>query len=128
MLKENLKYQESFPVLKEHTAKNIQSGGLDVLASPVLISWMEKCAWQSVLPFLEKGTDTVGTFIEMKHLSPTPIGQTVKCTCTLIDIQEKQLTFEIQASDSAGIIGKAIHKRFIINIQSFQKKANLKSS
>ena len=25
----------------------------------------------------------------MKHLSPTTIGQTVKCTCTLIDIQEK---------------------------------------
>ncbi len=128
MLKTGLEYRQSFRIENKHTAKFVQSGGLDVLASPVLISWMEKCAWQSVLPYLEKGTDSVGTFIEMKHLSPTPVGETIECTCILIDIQERQLSFEIQATDSAGVIAKAIHKRFIIDIQSFQKKANLKKT
>ena len=127
MLKTGLIYRENFCVLNEHTAKAMQSGGLDVLASPVLIAWMEKCAWQSVLPDLEQGTDTVGTFIEMQHLSATPVGMTVECVCELTSVQGRELTFEIQAKDEKDIIAKAVHKRFIINTDSFLKKVNLKS-
>ncbi|MBR6675453.1 MAG: hypothetical protein IKL32_06010 [Alphaproteobacteria bacterium] len=68
-----IKYSEKFIVLPEYTAKTLQSGGADVLGTPALIAKMEKCAWQSVLPFMDEGCDTVGTFIEMKHLSASPI-------------------------------------------------------
>lgn len=113
-------------VLPKHTAKAIKSGGLEVLASPVLIGWMEQCAWESVLPFLEQDSDTVGTNIEFKHLSPTPVHMMVECTCTLTHINNRELTFDIQSMDETGLIASATHKRFMINTQTFQTKANSK--
>ena len=126
MLKIGTKNQVELLVLKEHTAKVIQSGGLEVLATPVLIAVMEKCAWQSVQADLEEGTDTVGTAIEMKHLSPTPIGLTVRCESELISVNGRELSFRIEAFDTDGKIGEAIHKRFIVKKDSLQDKANRK--
>ena len=108
------------------TAKFVQSGGMDVLATPVLINLMEKCAWQSVLPYLEENTDTVGTFIEVKHLAPTPIGMKIKCFCKLIEINNRELVFHIEVFDNIEKIAQATHKRFVIQCDKFQKKANEK--
>ena len=126
MLKIGIKNKEELTVSAEHTAKIVQSGGLDVLATPMLIALMEKCAWKSVLNNLEKGTDTVGTFIEVKHFSPTPIGEHVWCQSELISIDNRELTFKIEAFDTHGSIGEALHKRFIVNPERLQEKANQK--
>ncbi|MBR5129855.1 MAG: thioesterase family protein [Alphaproteobacteria bacterium] len=126
MLSIGIKYTIQLSVSSEHTAKTIQSGGLDVLATPTLIGLMEKCTWQSVSPFMENGYDTVGTEITMKHLSPTPIGGLVKCESELISVNGRELTFHITAYDNCSKIGEAIHKRFIIKTLSFQGKATEK--
>lgn len=128
MLTVGIKHTEKLLVSYEHTAKVIQSGGLEVLSTPVLIALMEKCAWQSVLPFMEDECDTVGTNIEMKHLSPTPVDMEVWCESELININDRELTFHINAYDSQDKIGDAIHKRFIINTARFMKKATHKSN
>jgi predicted thioesterase len=128
MLTVGIKHSEKFIVLYEHTAKNIQSGGLEVLATPALIGFMEKCAWQSVLPMMNEGFDTVGISIDMKHLSPTPVDMEVWCESELININDRELTFHINAYDSQDKIGDAIHKRFIINTARFMKKATHKSN
>ena len=122
MLSIGIKHTTQLSVSSEHTAKTIQSGGLEVLATPALIGLMEKCAWQSVLPFMENGCDTVGTEITMKHLAPTPIGGLVKCESELIEINGRELTFKITAYDINNKIGEAIHKRFIIQIDNFINK------
>ncbi len=128
MLNIGLKHTETFTVSNDLTAKTIQSGGLDVLATPALIAMMEKCAWQSVLSALEDGLDTVGTEITMTHLAPSPIGAKVTCTSELILINERELIFHIDAYDKTKKIGEATHKRFIIKISSFQNKAYSKST
>ncbi len=126
MLLSGLKNSIELQVTENETAKNVQSGGLDVLATPVLIGLMEKCAWQSVRPYLPDQTDTVGTFIEIKHLSPTPVGMFVSCTSELIGINDRELTFQIEAFDKCGKVAEATHKRFIIKTDRFQDKANEK--
>ena len=122
MLTVGIKHSEKFIVLYEHTAKNIQSGGLEVLATPALIGFMEKCAWQSVLPMMNEGFDTVGISIDMKHLAPTPIGDIVKCESELIAIHNRELTFHITAHSNNKKIGETTHKRFIIQIDKFINK------
>ena len=122
MLSIGIKNTVQLSVSSEHTAKTIQSGGLDVLATPSLIGLMEKCAWQSVLPFMEDGYDTVGTEITMKHLSPTPIAGLITCDSELIEINGRELIFHITAHDNCTQVGEAIHKRFIIQIDKFLNK------
>ena len=127
MLKTGLKNTLKAIVTKELTAKTIQSGGLEVLATPALITLMEKCAWQSVLPFMEDGYDTVGTFIEMKHLAPTPVGTEVQCESELTAVNGRELTFHIIAYDTVEKIAEATHKRVIIKCDLFLQKANTKT-
>lgn len=127
MLKTGLKNTLKAIVTKELTAKTIQSGGLEVLATPALITLMEKCAWQSVLPFMEDGYDTVGTFIEMKHLAPTPVGIEVQCESELTAVNGRELTFHIIAYDAVEKIAEATHKRVIIKCDLFLQKANTKT-
>jgi len=123
-----IKNSLSFTVDKNMTAKAAGSGTLDVLATPVLCAFMEKCAWESVSEYLADGESTVGSLIELSHLSPTPIGGTVKIDSVLEEIDRKKLTFTLTATDDAGIIGKAKHERFIISIDRFMDKANSKIS
>ena len=127
MLKTGLKNTLKATVTKELTAKTIQSGGLEVLATPALITLMEKCAWQSVLPFMEDGHDTVGTFIEMRHLAPTPVGIEVQCESELTAVNGRELTFHIIAYDTVEKIAEATHKRVIIKCDLFLQKANTKT-
>ena len=61
--------------------------------------------------------------MNVKHLSATPVGMKVVCESKLVKVDKRALTFEIKAFDEAGIIGEAIHERFIIENEKFTKKA-----
>ncbi len=114
----------STTVTKENTAKAMKSGTLDVYASPAMIALMEQTASESVAPYLEEGQGSVGIHLDISHDAPTPLGKVVTCHSTLTDIQGRCLTFQVTASDETGIIGQGTHKRFIIDEQSFMKKAS----
>ena len=45
-----------------------------VLATPVLIMVMEQAALETVKPYLGPGETAVGTRVDIRHLSPTPLG------------------------------------------------------
>lgn len=124
MLKIGIKHTEKLIISTKHTAKSIQSGGIDVLASPVLIGLMEKCAWKSVLSFMEQGYDTVGTSINMHHLYPSPINAKIHCESKLIAVNNRELVFQINAYHNDIKIAEATHNRFIINIDRFMKKVS----
>ena len=126
MLETGIQLTETLLITQDQTAKSIGSGGLDVLATPMIINLMEKTAWESVLPFMEDGCDTVGTFVEINHIAPSPVGTEISCTSTLTNIRGRELTFEIEVFDNKEKIAYATHKRFIIKKDPFQQKANNK--
>lgn len=109
-------------VTSENTAKALGSGGLDVFSTPSMIALMESCAAQSVLPLLPSGNSTVGTRLDIKHLSATPIGMTVRCETELIEIDRRRLVFLCRAYDDAGLIGEGTQERFIVDNAKFMEK------
>lgn len=110
-------------VSKEDTAAAVGSGTLDVLATPRVAALMEMAAWKSVGEELEEGSTTVGTMLSLEHLAPTPVGGSVWCESVLETVNGRELTFRLTASDQTGVIARAEHKRFIVDIDRFQKKA-----
>ena len=108
------------------TAKKVGSGTMDVLSTPKLSAYMEKCAWQSVAAELKEGESTVGTAIELVHTSPTPVGMKVRCESELRSIDGKNLTFMITALDKAGEIARAKHERCIVTNENFLIKTAMK--
>ena len=112
----------------EKTALKAGSGTLEVLATPAVAALMEKAAYELVQPYLGEGITTVGTMINLNHISSTPVGAEFTATATLIDIADRKFTFELSASDNAGVIATGTHERFSVKADRFMEKTNSKLS
>lgn len=126
MIEIGMKHQTVRTVLPAYTASAMKSGTLEVLATPIMIAWMEECCLDCVQPRLEEGQSTVGTRVEITHEAPTPVDGTVTISCFLRQVDGRRLVFAVEASDSAGIIGRGAHERFIVDSAKFQAKCDKK--
>lgn len=118
--------KKSVVVTDEMTAQAMSSGTLPVYATPCMVALMEDTAKDSVAEWLEEGQGTVGTLVNVKHVSATPVGMEVTCETKLIEVDRKRLVFEVKAYDATGVIGEGMHERFIIENERFMQKAQAK--
>ena len=109
-------------VEREDTAKEVGSGSLLVYATPCMVALMEGAACEAIEEALAEGQTTVGTALNIEHISATPVGLDVHAEATVTAVEGKVITFEIKAFDEAGEIGRGTHKRVIINAQKFLDK------
>ncbi|MFI3325411.1 MAG: thioesterase family protein [Clostridia bacterium] len=122
MLNIGLKGKSSTIVCENNTAKTMGSGELDVFATPAMIALMEQAAAKSVKEFLDETQSTVGTLMNVKHLSASPVGANITAESEIIEIDRKRLVFCVKAFDNGGVIGEGIHERFIIDAEKFMSK------
>lgn len=113
-------------VTKENTAAALGSGTLDVFATPAMTALMEETCMKSVQAELDEGCGTVGTGLNITHVSATPVGMRVHCVSKLVEVDGRRLVFDVQAFDECGLIGQGTHERFIIGNEKFFAKAQRK--
>ena len=116
------KNQIKTTVTENDTAKVFGSGELLVLATPRMIALMEECAYKSISADLEEGASTVGTLMNVKHVSATPVGMEVTATAEITEIDGRRVCFSVKAYDEAGLIGEGTHERFIVYSEKFIQK------
>ncbi len=114
-------------VRPEHTAESLGSGGVAVLATPMLVALMEGAAKDTVQPGLPAGWTTVGTRVDISHLAATPVGMKVTARAVLKEIEGRRLVFTVEAYDDQEKVGQGSHERFIINTERFESKARAKA-
>lgn len=124
MLETGIRGSRTETVTEENTAAAYGSGTLRVFATPAMIALMEHTALGSVAPYLEEGTTTVGTMLNVKHTAPSVVGSVITCESELIEIDRRRLVFTVRAFDEAGEIGSGTHERFIVDCEKFFTKAN----
>lgn len=127
MLETGIKGCASEIVTQKVTAKEMGSGELQVYATPAVVALIEKASWESVAGELEDGQGTVGTSINIKHVSATPAGMKVWAETILTEVDGRRLVFSVKAFDECGLIAEGTHERFIVMNERFQKKADAKS-
>src|SRR5260370_38833382 len=84
-------------VVHENTAASVGAGGVEVFGTPMMIALMENAAWRAVADSLDEGDVTVGTVANVRHLPATPLGQEVRATAELIEIDRRRLIFRVDA-------------------------------
>lgn len=109
-------------VEREDTAAEVGSGSLLVYATPCMAALMEGAACAAIEEALEEDETTVGIELNLKHTSATPVGMEVWADATVTAVEGKIITFAIEASDEAGKIGEATHKRAVVKVQKFLDK------
>lgn len=110
-------------VEREDTAKEVGSGSLLVYATPCMVALMEGAACEAIEEAMDDSKTTVGTELNIQHLSATPVGLEVRAEAVVTAVEGKVITFEIKAFDEAGEIGRGTHKRVVVPTQKFLEKA-----
>ena len=127
MLTTGIKGNRELVVTKELTAQAMGSGELPVFATPAVVALAEETAWRSVAAELEPGQGTVGTLLQIEHISATPVGMKVRCETELTEIDRRKLTFSVMVCDEAGVVAKGTHCRFIVENEKFLGRAEKKA-
>ena len=92
----------------------------DVFSTPAMIGLMERTCVDLTEPHLDKNEQTVGLHVDVYHLAPTRIGQSVTITAELTEVKDNKLRYSVSAINDQGIkIGTGNHRRAVINTQRF---------
>ena len=106
-----------------NTALAAGSGTLPVFATPCMCALMEQAAWTAISPGLDEGESTVGTKLNISHISASPVGLNVWAESEVTAVDGKRIELKVAAYDEKGLIGEGTHERFIITNERFLAKA-----
>lgn len=109
-------------VTESNTAVSVGSGSLRVYATPAMLALMEKAACEAIKNLLEDGETTVGTNLNVNHVSATPVGMKVSATAELTERDGRKFIFKVTSVDESGLIGEGTHERFIVKSEKFTEK------
>jgi fluoroacetyl-CoA thioesterase len=96
--------------------------GENVFSTPSMISEMEEtCRLLLKEQFIsQEQWDSVGTFVEIKHLAATPVGAEVLLKAKVYSVNGRRVMFDVDASDKIEKIGEGRHERMVIEIARFR--------
>jgi fluoroacetyl-CoA thioesterase len=117
-----LKLARELEVHDAHTAAALGSGDVPVLGTPALLARAEGACVDAIKDDLEEGQTSVGTWAEIEHLSPTPVGQTVCAHATLIGHHGRRLEFNVLIDQDGETVAKVRHRRVLVDRERFLSK------
>ena len=89
---------------------------LRVYATPSMVADVEYACRDLLVQFHDGGEDSVGARVEIDHLGPTLLGQTVTVKARVIDIALPRVNFEIEVKDELDTVGRSKHTRFVVDM------------
>ncbi len=87
-------------------------------STPSMIQLMEQASMDSVVGQLSSGETTVGFEVNVRHLAPADIGDTIVATAELTEVDRNRLTFRVEAFHGDRKLGEGTHRRAIIQTPS----------
>ena len=113
-----------FTVTDADTAAAAGSGSLPVLGTPRLLAWCEAATCAAIDPELAPGETSVGTRIQLEHLAPSAVGQTVEVTARLSYVDGRLRRFSVAARNVGGsrpgaLVGSGEVTRVVVDGERF---------
>ncbi|MBV9389327.1 MAG: hypothetical protein JOZ78_23135 [Chroococcidiopsidaceae cyanobacterium CP_BM_ER_R8_30] len=118
----DLRHSLDFLVRPEHTTSHLDARLPDVLATNVIVLWMETVAALAVQPYLRDGYITVGIRIDLEHLAFTPINDILHIEANISQIQGSFIDYNLVAVNNMETVGKAKHRRAIVSPKLIQRQ------
>jgi predicted thioesterase len=112
-----LTHTQTYVTTIEMRAKQLAT---DIFSTPAMIGLMEYTCVLLVAPYLDEDEQTVGIHVDVRHMAPTKIGQSVTVTAELLEVKDNKLRFAVSAANDQDVkIGEGTHRRALINTKRF---------
>lgn len=97
-------------------------GRLEAVSTLSIIELMENTCLELISDKIPIGFDTVSAEINVRHISPVKLGETVKCNALLKFVDGPRLFFDVSVLDSeSSEVALGAMERYIVNIYQFMK-------
>jgi predicted thioesterase len=106
-------------VTEQMTAEAFGSGDVPVLGTPAVLALAERAACAAIDGELDEGQTSVGSWVELSHLAPTPVGGHVTARAGLTIVDGRTLEFELTLRDDQKEIARGKHRRVIVDRERF---------
>ena len=74
----------------------------DVFSTPAMVGLMERTCVDLTEPHLDPDEQTVGIHVDIYHLAPTRIGQSVTISAEVLEVQENKIRYSVSAEERPG--------------------------
>lgn len=125
-LKPGIRHEKRFTVPPEKTVPALYPESEEFRAMPEVfatgyfVGLIEWTCIEAINPHLDWPREqTLGTHVDVSHEAATPPGFVVTVRVELVEVESRKLTFDVEASDGAGVIGCGRHERFVIDRHRF---------
>jgi fluoroacetyl-CoA thioesterase len=118
--------EDNFTITPKNSAIHLGSGSSRVLATPWMIAFMERVSHRLLTCCLPDGFSSVGTHLDVRHLAPTPVGETIRVKAEVRSLDGNRVYFSIEAWDKIEKIGEGTHERVVIDEARFLKRVEKK--
>ena len=117
----------SMIVAPEHLASRFKDPTLPpVLATPVMILFMENAALAAIREYLPAGESALGTVVNVRHLAATPVGQRVTAEAVVTGVEGRRIAFAVTARDETQEIGSGTHERALVDLGRLTQRLDAK--
>ncbi len=93
-----------------------------ILATPVMIKFMENAALRAIAPYLEENEAALGTSVNVRHVAATPMGRFVRVEAEVTDVDGARIVFAVRAKDADEEIGVGTHERKVVDVVRFARR------
>lgn len=115
-------------VTRELTIARVDDRLPAAFATPMMIYLMEIAAAETIQPYLPEGWISVGIAVSVRHLAATPVGMVVTARAEVIAVDERTITFAVEAYDEREKIGEGTHVRIPVELARFQQRLAQKAA
>ncbi len=122
-----LSREETFLVEGQHTAYHIGSGDERVLATPALISFMERVSNRLIADQLPGDQMSVGIHVDVRHLAATPVNATIRVRAVVLELIKNRVKLTVEAWDDSEKIGEGNHTRAVVEKARFVERVMAKN-
>ncbi len=98
-------------VTASDTAVALRSGDVEVLGTPRVLALAEQAACAALEGHLPEGITSVGVRVELDHLRPTAVGQTVTAEAILVAVDGRKMDFTLTVLEGEIEVARGTHRR-----------------
>ncbi|MCH7669672.1 MAG: thioesterase [Acidobacteria bacterium] len=102
------------------TALYLGSGDVPVLGTPRVVALVEEASCAAISDGLEEGRTTVGTRIELDHLSPSAVGAEIIARAEVISVDGNWVDLAVSVMMGDEEVARGRHLRVVVSRDRFE--------
>ncbi len=92
-----------------------------VLATPMMIAFMEINTRKLLDELLPEGYSTVGVHVDVRHYAPSKQGNQVEARGEVLKVDGERITLKVEVWDGEIKVGGGTHGRHVIEVARFMQ-------